>query len=98
MTQRNGVKKLRSLVKSEVVPIENSETCHSLSHGEKVSMEIAEKMILVMVHGDDKGLVLPPKVVLVQVIIVPIPYKDADTQGIFCACATTLDTCQVAHI
>jgi prolyl-tRNA synthetase len=47
---------------------------------------------MVMVHGDDKGLVLPPKVASVQVIVVPVPYKDADTQGIFDACAATVDT------
>jgi prolyl-tRNA synthetase len=37
---------------------------------------------LVMVHGDDKGLVLPPKIAPVQVIIVPIPYKGADPAAI----------------
>jgi len=37
---------------------------------------------LVMVHGDDKGLVLPPKVAPVQVVIVPIPYKGAETEAI----------------
>jgi prolyl-tRNA synthetase len=37
---------------------------------------------VVMVHGDDKGLVLPPKVAPVQVVIVPIPYKDADSSAI----------------
>ena len=31
---------------------------------------------LVMVHGDDKGLVLPPKITPIQVVIVPIPYKN----------------------
>jgi len=36
----------------------------------------------VMVHGDDKGLVLPPKVAPIQVVIVPIPYKDIDTKKI----------------
>ena len=45
-----------------------------------------------MVHGDDKGLVLPPKVASVQVIVVPVPYKDADTQGIFDACTTAVNT------
>ena len=30
-----------------------------------------------MVHGDDKGLVLPPRIAPVQVVIVPIPYGDA---------------------
>jgi prolyl-tRNA synthetase len=37
---------------------------------------------VVMVHGDDKGLVLPPKVAPVQVVIVPIPYKGADPAAI----------------
>jgi prolyl-tRNA synthetase len=37
---------------------------------------------LVMVHGDDKGLVLPPRVAPVQVVIVPIPYKGAETETI----------------
>jgi prolyl-tRNA synthetase len=29
-----------------------------------------------MVHGDNKGLVLPPRVANVQVIIIPIPVKN----------------------
>ena len=33
---------------------------------------------LVMVHGDDKGLVLPPRIAPTQVVIVPIPYKGTD--------------------
>ncbi|KAL0369523.1 UNVERIFIED_CONTAM: Proline--tRNA ligase, cytoplasmic [Sesamum angustifolium] len=48
--------------------------------------------VMVMVHGDDKGLVLPPKVASVQVIVIPVPYKDANTQGIFDACAATVKT------
>ena len=34
---------------------------------------------LIMVHGDDKGLVIPPKVAPIQVIIIPI-YKDKDKE------------------
>lgn len=34
---------------------------------------------MIMVHGDDKGLVLPPKVAPIQVVIVPI-HKDKDAQ------------------
>lgn len=37
---------------------------------------------LVMVHGDDKGLVLPPKIAPIQAVIVPIPYREADTNQI----------------
>lgn len=31
-----------------------------------------------MVHGDDKGLVLPPKIAKVQVIIIPVIFKDTE--------------------
>ncbi|WJX36077.1 proline--tRNA ligase [Trifolium repens] len=47
--------------------------------------------VMVMVHGDDKGLVLPPKVASTQVIVIPVPYKDADTQGIDDACIATVN-------
>ena len=34
---------------------------------------------MIMVHSDNKGLVLPPRVAQVQVVFVPITYKDDDT-------------------
>ena len=37
---------------------------------------------MVMVHGDDKGLIMPPKVAPVQVVIVPIPFKSAEAEAI----------------
>ncbi|GER36554.1 prolinetRNA ligase [Striga asiatica] len=54
--------------------------------------------VMIMVHGDDKGLVLPPKVASLQVIVVPVPYKDANTQGIFDACAATVKSLDEAGI
>jgi len=33
---------------------------------------------MTMYHGDDRGLVLPPRVASVQVVIVPIPFKDQE--------------------
>jgi prolyl-tRNA synthetase len=50
----------------------------------QTSWGISTRLIgaVVMVHGDDKGLVMPPKVAPVQVAIVPIPYKDADLGAI----------------
>lgn len=33
---------------------------------------------MIMVHGDEKGLVLPPKVAPIQIVIVPIYYSDSD--------------------
>ncbi|XP_020598079.1 proline--tRNA ligase, cytoplasmic-like, partial [Phalaenopsis equestris] len=52
--------------------------------------------VMVMVHGDDKGLLLPPKVAAIQVIVVPVPYKDADTHAIFAACSSAVQTLQAA--
>ena len=37
---------------------------------------------LVMTHSDDKGLVLPPRIAPVQVVIVPIPFKGASPEAI----------------
>jgi prolyl-tRNA synthetase len=37
---------------------------------------------MVMLHGDDKGLVLPPKIAPVQVVIIPILYKEANAESI----------------
>jgi prolyl-tRNA synthetase len=37
---------------------------------------------LVMIHGDDKGLVLPPRIAPVQVVIIPIPFKGAEPAAI----------------
>jgi|TARA_B100001964_G_scaffold120585_1_gene133935 prolyl-tRNA synthetase len=33
---------------------------------------------IIMIHGDDKGLVLPPRISSIQVVIIPIHYKDQD--------------------
>ncbi len=37
---------------------------------------------LIMLHGDDRGLVIPPRIAPTQVVVVPIPYKDAETASI----------------
>jgi prolyl-tRNA synthetase len=37
---------------------------------------------LIMVHGDDRGLVLPPRVAPIQVVIVPIYYSSSDKEAI----------------
>ncbi len=33
---------------------------------------------IIMSHGDDRGLCFPPKIAPIQVVIVPIPFKDKD--------------------
>ena len=37
---------------------------------------------MIMVHGDDNGLVLPPRVAPIQVVIIPIYYSDEDKDKI----------------
>ncbi len=37
---------------------------------------------MIMIHGDDKGLIMPPKVAPVQVVIVPIPFKGLEAEAI----------------
>lgn len=37
---------------------------------------------MIMVHGDDKGLVLPPKVAPIHVVIVPIMFKGVEAEAI----------------
>lgn len=49
---------------------------------------------LVMVHGDDKGLVLPPNIASTQVVIIPITYKDADKEVIMKEVKEILETLQ----
>jgi prolyl-tRNA synthetase len=53
-----------------------------LKHGWTTSWGVSTRMIggLIMVHGDDKGLRLPPRVAPVQVVIVPIARGDAGQQ------------------
>ena len=52
------------------------ELCYSTSWG------ISTRMVgaIVMAHGDDSGLIVPPKVAPIQVIVVPI-YRDADSRA-----------------
>jgi len=46
--------------------------------------------VMVMVHSDDKGLVLPPRVAPLQVVIIPISYeKDTKRQAEACAKITS---------
>ena len=37
---------------------------------------------MIMAHGDDKGLVLPPRIAPIQVVFVPIHYKESDKETI----------------
>jgi len=42
--------------------------------------------VMIMVHGDDKGLVLPPRIAALQVVIVPIMMKGEETKALIDKC------------
>lgn len=52
----------------------------------------------VMVHGDQKGLVLPPKVAPIQAVIIPIFIKNSDSQALMQAVHTLADSLKAAGI
>jgi len=60
-----------------------------LKHVWQSSWGVSTRLIgaLVMVHGDDRGLVLPPRVAPVQVVIVPIP-SEKEAESIAAAVAS----------
>ena len=47
--------------------------------------------VMVMVHGDDKGLVMPPRVAPIQVVIVPILSKKLTIEGANPYCISVLE-------
>lgn len=61
------------------------QTCYGISE-RCIAAEIS-------VHGDDRGLVLPPEVAPVQVVIVPIIFGNRDSnEAVMSACASLRDT------
>jgi prolyl-tRNA synthetase len=66
----------------------------------QTSWGISTRLIgaLVMVHGDDRGLVMPPKVAPVQAVIVPITYKDADSSAILAKAKEILENLKAKRI
>ncbi|MDH5440391.1 MAG: proline--tRNA ligase [Candidatus Bathyarchaeota archaeon] len=48
-------------------------TCHGFGISRTLAAITAQ-------HGDDHGLVLPPEIAPIQVVVVPIPYKEVDAE------------------
>jgi prolyl-tRNA synthetase len=67
---------------SKVYDVSYEKIDGSYEHVYQTCYGISERAIaaVVMVHGDDVGLCFPPSVAPLQVIIVPIPYKDMKEQ------------------
>ena len=54
--------------------------------------------VMAMTHGDEKGLVLPPKVARYQVVVVPVPFKGVDTKRISLECQAVKTALQGAGV
>ncbi len=56
----------------------------SLDHPWQTSYGISDRIIatVISLHGDDRGLVLPPNIAPIQAVIVPIPARDPEKQAL----------------
>ena len=61
--------------------------CHQTTYG------MSERLLgaLIGVHGDNKGLIMPPEVAPLQIVIIPIIFKGKE-QGVLKACTSLYDT------
>ncbi|HKI52909.1 MAG TPA: proline--tRNA ligase [Anaerolineales bacterium] len=57
---------------------------NTLQYAETTSWAISSRIIgaMIMVHGDDQGLILPPRLAPIQVVIVPIFRKDDEKEKV----------------
>lgn len=53
---------------------------------------------IIMTHGDDTGLMLPPKIAPIQVVIVPIWKKDTEKTGVLSAASSVKEALQTAGV
>jgi prolyl-tRNA synthetase len=78
---------------AKVFNVQYQTAAGEMDHVWNTSWGVSTRLIggLVMTHGDDKGLVLPPRLAPVQVVIVPIWKSDADRQAVLQVSARVRD-------
>ncbi|XP_055388345.1 LOW QUALITY PROTEIN: uncharacterized protein LOC129616798 [Condylostylus longicornis] len=59
------------------IEFEDKDRQRQLAHQTSWGLSTRSLGVAVMIHGDDKGMVMPPRCAPVQVVIVPIVYKEA---------------------
>jgi len=74
----------------------DGETHYAWTASWGVSWRLISAMI--MLHGDDKGLIVPPQVAPIQVVIVPIYFKEEEAEAITMKTKELADTLKKAGI
>ena len=69
---------------SKAFEIQYSDENNNLAHPFQTSWGVSTRLIgmIIMAHGDDQGLKLPPAIAPIQVVIIPIIPKNADSEKI----------------
>ncbi|CAH8320278.1 unnamed protein product [Eruca vesicaria subsp. sativa] len=78
--------------------LEKKETKRSLVWQNSWGISTRSIGVMVMTHGDDKGLVFPPLVAPVQVVVIPVPFNGFDVNIIYEACEAVKSTLLAAGI
>ncbi len=88
-----GTSHLLSQSFAKVFDMQYQDQDNNLAYPYLTSWGVTTRLIgaVVMVHGDQKGLVLPPKIAPIQVVIVPILKTGADNQKVMQAVETMVD-------
>jgi prolyl-tRNA synthetase len=73
---------------------------NQLQYAWQTSWGVSTRLLgaIIMVHGDDQGLRLPPTVAATQVVIVPIARKPEDAAAVLAAAKTILESLERAGI
>ncbi len=66
----------------------------------QTSWGVTTRMIgaMIMMHGDDKGLIVPPRIAPIQVVIVPIYYKNEDRDRVLAKAKEIADHLKAKNI
>ena len=85
---------------SKAFDIQYLDQNNELQHCWTTSWGVSTRMVgaIIMTHGDDKGLVLPPRLAPIQAVIVPIYKTDEERASVFASAEEVLKSLQAAGI
>jgi prolyl-tRNA synthetase len=74
-------------------PTEGHKFCHQTTYG------MSERLVGAVVgcHGDDNGLIMPPEIAPIQVVVVPVIFKEG-TEAVLAQCRAVADRLRAAGL